>query len=319
MTTTVGVDIGGSSINVAVRNEAKDVIVRHHVDVALSGGSQIVAKTLEAISAVEVELDAVGVGIPGQVDRSAGTVRMAVNLGLESEPFPLAHELGHALKKPVVVENDVRAAVLGARETLGRTGRRPENLALVSIGTGVAAGVIADGSLIRGATGMAGEIGHVVVDPTGPVCSCGQRGCLETVTAGPAIAREWPKGDQSGAASALSRAAAEGDPTAASIVHRISGHLATALAWLAASYEPEAVVLAGGVVSTNPVLLEAIRAHIEARAASSELAARRLRPAQVVLADHTDPPGSRGAAILAADLILQERNDVSVSTQASNP
>ena len=94
---------------------------------------------------------------------------------------------------------------------------------------------------------MAGEIGHVVVDESAALCRCGQRGCLEAVAAGPAIARAWPKGIEGTAATALFAAAAAGDPAAAKVAARIAGYLTTALTWLAAAYDTERIVLAGGV------------------------------------------------------------------------
>jgi predicted NBD/HSP70 family sugar kinase len=164
---------------------------------------------------------------------------------------------------------------------------------------------------------MAGEIGHVVVDESGIVCRCGQRGCLEAVAAGPAIARAWPRGESGSAATALFTAAAEGDPAADKVAARIAGHLTTALIWLAAAYDAERVILAGGVSAAGAPFLEAIRAEVRHRGAASELAARRLQPDQVTLALTDDLPGPRGAAVLAATRILQTR-EAPAGTKASN-
>jgi predicted NBD/HSP70 family sugar kinase len=304
MSTVVGVDIGGSSTTAITYDPRGQALEQHRVAGVVEGGRQMVAAALAAVAALAVDdLDAVGVGVPGQVDPDTGEVRLAVNLGIGAGPFPLRDELGDALGRPVVIENDVHAATVGAYEGLRLEGSPPETLALVSIGTGIGAGVVLHGELLRGAHGMAGEIGHVVVDDSGPVCRCGQRGCLEAVAAGPAIARAWPKGAAGSAATALFAAAAGGDPAAEKVAGRIAGHLTTALIWLSATHDAEMIVLAGGVADAGEPFLSAVREQVARRGAASELAARRLRPEQVTLARVDDSPGARGAAVLAARLI----------------
>jgi predicted NBD/HSP70 family sugar kinase len=317
MTTTLGVDIGGSSIEVVARNEAAEIVGAHHTRSRMSGGDQVANAAVNAVRELAVVgYSAVGVGVPGHVDSETGEVSLAVNLGIGGEPFDLAAAISAGIGAPVTVENDVRTAALGARESLQLAGRDVQSLAVLSVGTGISAGVIVNGSLVTGSHGMAGEIGHVVVDPNGPVCPCGQRGCLETMAAGPAIGRAWPGGGQL-PATALFGAVAAGDVAARKVADRITGHLTTALIWMAATYDPEVFVLAGGVTSAGEVFLEVMRDKIEQRAAASELAARRLRPEQVILADPLDPPGPRGAALLAARNILQERVSPA-TTRASN-
>lgn len=307
MGTTIGIDIGGSSVKAVARDPSGEIVARHVATTELDGGDQVAFAAIEAWRALNrPEAAAVGVGVPGHVDPSTGRVSLAVNLGIDG-PYELAGELVREIGRPIAIENDVRAAALGARETLGLAGRSPDSLAVVSIGTGISAGVIVNGSMLRGAHGMAGEVGHVVVDESGPVCPCGQRGCLEIVAAGPAIGKAWPKGDANAAATALFTAAASGDRAARRVADRITGHIATALIWLAAAYDTEVVVLAGGVASVGDAFLSVIHDQIVHRAAASELAARRLGPEQVILADALDPPGPRGAALLAAMEDLQER------------
>lgn len=308
MTITIGVDIGGSSIAAVAFDGAGEIVGRHRTNVVLEGGRQMATAALAAVSALALEdCDAVGVGVPGQVDPTSGHVTMAVNLGIGAKPYNLAREMEEALGLPVTIENDVRAAALGAYESFRLNGDPPESLALMSIGTGISAGVVVKGELLRGARGMAGEIGHVVVDELGALCRCGQRGCLEAMAAGPAIARAWPKGVDGTAATALFNAAAEGDPAAEKVARRIAGHLTTALIWLAAAYDTEVIVLAGGVSGTGDAFLHMMRDQVRQRGEGSELAARRLRPDQVTLASVDDPPGPRGAAVLAARYLLQVR------------
>lgn len=319
MTLTVGVDIGGSSVEVAARDLGGEIIDRYRSQLTMDGGPQVAKAALSALRELGVDdFGAVGIGVPGHVDRDQGAVSLALNLGIGRDPFDLAGPIAAELERPVVIENDVRAAALGAWESLARAGRAVDSVAVVSIGTGISAGVAVDGAVVRGARGLAGEIGHVVVDESGPVCGCGQRGCLEAVAAGPAIGRVWPRGDRLEAASALFTAVADGDAAAETVARRITGHLTTALIWMAATHDPDVFVLAGGVPSVGEVFLTMMREQISQRATTSELAARRLSPEQVVLADPNDPPGPRGAALLAARTILKERVDVPAASKANN-
>ena len=323
MTFTIGVDIGGSSATAVAIDETGDVVDRYRVNGRIEGGRQVVASALAAIRSFQLdECVAIGIGVPGLVDSDTGQVTMAVNLGIGPRPFPLAAEIEEALDFPVVIENDVRAAALGAHESLRLIGDMPDSLAMVSIGTGISAGVVLRGELLRGTHGMAGEIGHIVVDESAALCRCGQRGCLEVVASGPAIARAWPQGPEGNAATALFAAAVGGDPAAEKVAGRIAGYLTTALTWLAAAYDTDRIIISGGVSDAGDTFLSAIRARINRQAAVSDLAARRLRPEQVTLALRDDPPGPRGAAVLAARSLpthsLPTRRVSPARTQATN-
>jgi predicted NBD/HSP70 family sugar kinase len=308
MTLTAGVDIGGSSVASVARTQAGEIVGRFASSSAIKGGRQMAALVVSAVEALDLgACDAVGVGVPGHVDPTAGRLTMAVNLGIGAEPYDLACHIEAALGVPVTIENDVRAAALGAYESLRLGGRAPESLALVNIGTGISAGAVVDGVLLRGAHGMAGEIGHVVVDEAGAVCICGQHGCLEALAAGPAIAKAWPEGADDSAATALFSAAAAGDPSAQRVAARITVHLTTALIWLAAAYDTELIVMAGGVSSAGEPFLGMMRDEVVRRGTASEIAARRLRPEQIILTEREDPPGPRGAALLAANHLAQMR------------
>lgn len=318
MSVTLGIDIGGSSVTAVARRDDGEILDRYSVPARHRGGSQVMASALKAVEALTPDdAAAIGVGIPGQVDPSTGEVTMAVNLGIGSRPYSLGGPLEAEFGMPVVVENDVKAAAMGAYDGLLTGGRPPQSLTLVSIGTGISAAAVIDGGLIRGAHGMAGEIGHIVMDENGRHCRCGQRGCLETIAAGPAIARSWPSADRGTAATTLFAAVEAGDPAAEKVASRITGHLARALAWLAATYDTEFIVLAGGVSGAGAPFAHLVRQQIEHGARASELAARRLRPEQIHLADPDDPPGPRGAAALAAQQLLQQRVSPA-RTKASN-
>jgi predicted NBD/HSP70 family sugar kinase len=141
---------------------------------------------------------------------------------------------------------------------------------------------------------MAGEIGHVVISEEGTDCRCGQRGCLETVAAGPAISREW-----AGGAGTLFPAAAKGDGRAQDVARSVSGHLARAITWLAATFDIDQVYLGGGVARAGNPFLNAVRQKLMDYAENSRLAAQRLDPDRVLLAPVNGFLGPRGAAVLA--------------------
>ena len=198
-----GLDIGGSKVlAVAVDTGGDDGRARVIEQVRLTtfqGPEGVVETATRALTALAGRLlgqsgqhgnaaslfSGVGIGVPGLVDAERGAITLAVNLGVGTGGLALADRLRRRLQLPVVVENDVNAAALGAAAHL-RLGR--VDLAYLSIGTGLAAGIVLDGVLRRGPHNAAGEIGHVPVDLSGPICGCGQRGCLEAVASGSAIA-----------------------------------------------------------------------------------------------------------------------------------
>jgi predicted NBD/HSP70 family sugar kinase len=142
---------------------------------------------LEEQSAESREVLSVGIGIAGPVEHAAGALRRPPILP-GRDRFPIQDAFAAEYAASVFVDNDVNVMALG--EHWGGVGREVDNMLFVKIGTGISAGIIADGRLYRGARGCAGAIGHICVDPNGPVCSCGNKGCLEAMAAAPAIARK---------------------------------------------------------------------------------------------------------------------------------
>jgi predicted NBD/HSP70 family sugar kinase len=216
------------------------------------------------MSADSIEL--IGVGIPGAVDPVAGTVRHAVNVSIGAEPLALATALNDRFGRPTHIENDVKAAALGADSILGSGRGAPADLAYLSIGTGIAAGFVENGRLRRGTTLVAGEIGHIPIDPAGPRCACGQTGCIEAIASGSAIERAWPSSSIS-PSRALADAATAGDPRALAIWQSVVGGLSRAVLLLALTMDPELIVLSGGVAELGDVLRDAIvdRLHADQR------------------------------------------------------
>jgi len=312
MRVTVGIDIGGTSVLAMAFDEDGTTVGQSEVPAGTRGGASVVESVLQAWKALRLnhEVARSGVGVPGVVDPRTGDVRLAVNLGIGDDPYPLGTELSSAFGLPVAVENDVKVAALGVYEELRRQDRAPSSLALLNIGTGIAAGVVIEGNIFRGSHGMAGEIGHVVVDEDGPSCGCGQRGCLETVAAGPAIGRAWP-----GMAGSMFAAAINGDVRANRIAKRASGHIAHAITWLAATFDIEQVYLGGGVTKAGGPFLQAVRQRLLEGIENSSLAAQRLDPESVFLAPIEGSLGPRGAAAMADRYEFSSQAEKATSNQ----
>ncbi len=311
-TVHLGLDIGGTKVlGVAVRGDGTVLAsVRissepgpdQVVDIAAAAAQELADRIGAPLSA----LAGIGIGIPGVVDTRQGVLAHAVNLGVGSDGLPLAARLSERTALPVAVENDVNAAALGVSRILGldRT-----DLAYLSIGTGLAAGIVLSGRLHRGSRGGAGEIGHVPVDPLGPTCVCGQRGCLEAVASGSAIARAWPVAVRpeppdgrwvgKGPADALFRAAAEGDPKAATLCLQVADHLAAAVQLLVLTVDVDVVVLGGGVAEVGERLRLAVENALSQRSRTSPFLASLDLPARVALAPRGRPVAALGAALLA--------------------
>jgi glucokinase len=264
---SVGLDIGATKTLGLVVDGSGEIRarVREATEPGAEGVVRTAARVVEALRAATGEQLAgtVGVGMPGLVDVERGAVKHAVNLGVNGDWLPLGELLGERLGTPVVVENDVNVASLGAVAMTGE-----DDLVYLSIGTGLAAGLVLEGRLRRGDHGAAGEIGHVPVDPAGALCQCGQRGCLETVASGSALAAAWPSGDVP-AAQALFAAADAGEPAAVAERDRFAAGVASAVRVLALSVDPRSVVLGGGVAQLGEPLRVAVAAALREQARTS--------------------------------------------------
>lgn len=301
-----GIDVGGSKISVLVTDEDLAVCARHTVptgigdpDGAAARIAAVVDTALGRARAGRAELGALGVGVPGRVDPAAGSVTLAVNLGWND--LPLGPRLADLFGVPTRIENDVRAAAAGLHER--RVLGDDADLAYLSIGTGISAGLVLDGRLHRGARGMAGEVGHVVIDPDGPACPCGLRGCFETLASGPAVARQAEAALDTGAQSSLAthrpvtavdvyRAAADGDPLAVELAEATGRHVARAVHALVMAYDVRRVVIGGGVAAAGETFLAPILRGLDRLRAVSELA-REVLPADIV---HLLPAGAEAGA-----------------------
>ncbi|MFJ3491393.1 ROK family protein [Leifsonia aquatica] len=291
----LGIDIGGTKTDAVAVDESG--VLAHRIRLATGFGSPAVVETaLTAVSRIGelTGIDApgfssIGIGIPGLVDTASGEVAHAVNLGVDR--LPLGGELAERLGVRVRVENDVKAAALGAYDVLGLAG----TMAYLNLGTGMAAGIVVGGRLWRGTSGIAGEIGHIPIDPLGAECACGQRGCLETVASGSGIARQWRTDDPLPARS-LFAAAAAGDGEAQEIKDRLAEGIAAAVRVLVLAVDVDTVVIGGGLSHLGDPLLGDVHEVLEDWERTSPFLASLALPQRVRLV----PPGSPVAALGAA-------------------
>ncbi|OHV46695.1 sugar kinase [Pseudofrankia sp. BMG5.36] len=301
----VGLDIGATKILGVVVAEDGTVLAQAR-EMTVAGPDGVLASAgavLERLAAAAGGSlpEVIGVGVPGIVDRGAGAVKHAVNVGLGGDWFPLAARIGARavdLRHPeagearVTLENDLNAATWGAHVLSGA-----DDLAYVSLGTGLAAGFVLDGVLRRGAHGAAGEIGHVPADPAGELCSCGQKGCLELVASGSAVTAAWPSPDLP-AAQALFAAASAGDPAAVAVRDRFVHGVADAVRMLGLTVDPAVIILGGGVANLGAPLRDAVAATLRTQAVASPFLASLDLASRLRLVPQGMPVGALGAAMI---------------------
>lgn len=304
---TVGLDIGGTKILGALLDPDGAVVatVRRstvHGAAGLVSGAARAVREVVAPGGVEVtDLLGVGLGIPGIVDHRSGTVKHAVNLGVHDDELALADLLSAELDGvPVVVENDLNVAAVGAAHVLERSAERAdhEDLAFLALGTGLASGLVLDGQLRRGASGAAGEIGHIPVDPLGPECPCGQRGCLERFASGKALEAAWPSRHGKPSPVELFEAARAGDVEAIVVKDRFASATASAVRLLVLTTDVRHVVLGGGVAQLGAELLDAVQDALREQAKVSPFLGSLKLAERVRLAPTDVPVAAVGAAVL---------------------
>jgi len=273
----IGLDIGGTKIAGGVVTAGGVVLERTRVPTPPADE----AATLAAMVAVVDELRArhprvaaVGVGAAGMVEWPRGRLRWAPhNAYRRLELRRLLHE---RTGLPTVVDNDARAAAWA--EARFGAGAGSDDLVLVAVGTGIGGGLVLAGSIYRGSSGLGAEVGHMVVDPDGAACACGSRGCLEAMASGSALGRDGraaAEADPGGRLATLAggaervtgetvfRAAQQGDPTARSLFEQTGFWLGVGLASLVTIFDPDVVVIGGGLATTGELLLAPARASLE--------------------------------------------------------
>jgi glucokinase len=293
----IGVDVGGTTVKAALFDSdgleygGSDQPTPRHL-----GPDAVIATTLQAIVELRAQVPeaarvrAVGLVVPGVVDAQQGIAVYAANIGWRQ--VPLRQIVAEAIGLPVVLDHDVRAAGLAELE-LG-AGRGMQELLFVALGTGVAAAVITRGQVSVGATGRAGELGHLPVFPEGEWCACGQRGCTETYASGAALSRRYSVASGVSnvpARDVISRAAA-GDPVADGILKDAITALGRALVNYVLLMDPELILIGGGMAGSGAALLQPLAREVQAGLA--------WRPAPTISNGRfAGDAGRRGAGLLA--------------------
>jgi glucokinase-like ROK family protein len=314
------VDLGATSIDVALSTLGSELLAHRGEPADIRDGPQpvlgrvkeLLSELLKEQSAGPRDVLAIGMGVPGPVEQASGLLRTPpIMPGWDG--FPIRDAFAGEYAAPVFVDNDVNVMALG--EHWGGVGKGVDNLLFVKIGTGIGGGIIADGSLYRGVQGCAGDIGHICVDPDGPVCSCGNEGCLEAMAAGPAIAVKAERCAREGLSPILSEvlgergefsardvgeAASRGDYQALEIIRESGRLVGRVLATLVSTLNPSLIVIGGGVANIGHSLLAEIRSTVYRR--SLPLATRNL---PIVLSELEGVAGVTGASVLAAEGVLQ--------------
>jgi glucokinase len=313
---TVGVDVGGTKTACVVTDEF-DRVLMHAV--APTDAPHLPDQLAETIRHAmdqfadnsQASIGAAGIALPGHVEPESGTIRLAVNLGgsRDSAELPLGSMLTTSVGLPCFVEHDARAAAFWMYMSGGAAPDAPsDDLAYLSVGTGVSAGIVLDGRILRGANGLAGEIGHVSADPNDGRCACGLTGCLEHIAAGPAIARAARDAVAAGRPTALTpdakpsalfRAARAGDPLARELAVLFADRLARAIRSLVLTLGVNRVVIGGGVAGAGDALLEAVLEAIGRERAQSPLVEAAFADVRVEILPPQVEAGARGAAAIA--------------------
>ena len=306
----VGIDVGGTKTAAALVSGDGSVLALETLPTPADDVDATLATIVKAARAVIApDVRAVGIAAAGLVGWKTGELVFAPNLAWRQ--VPLAAYLTSLLGVPVVADNDNTAAAWG--EYVFGAGRGFEDLLLVGVGTGIGGGIVTGGRLFHGAHGFAAEIGHIVMDPDGPLCGCGNRGCWEQFASGQAVTRAGRAAVRGGAVTVLAdlttgdpdrvtgpmvtQAARGGDAVSVDIL-RDAGHwLGVGIGGLVNILDPEIVVMAGGVAEAGDLLLEPARSAYRETVEAAEL-----RPdVPIVMAAHGNNTGVVGAAALVLE------------------
>ena len=322
----VGIDVGGTNVRAAVVDPEGHVLGQEKHRLQSREPPQVAEAVLRAAKTAcgaaglpFSELKAMGIGIAGMVQRGTGIVLNAPNLGWHDVPFAKL-VAARAPKLPLWIANDLSVAAWGERAA--GAGRGVDDLVVVLVGSGVGAGIILGGKLLEGASGVAGELGHILVQPGGRTCGCGKRGCLEAYAGGHNLA-SWARDDlriamaaartsqkplamgkklldQAGgdvekiSAAAMERAAHEGDELSRRLLDEAGRLLGVALANLVTVLNPSRLLLGGGVLAGSPRIMRATAEGIDAHASKAARAVL-----QVSAPELGEQAGVVGAALLA--------------------
>lgn len=305
----LGVDIGGTKILGAVVDEEGKIVTSTRIPTDPSQGLDALPEAIDLFLAeADKPIVAIGLAVAGFVDHPSGRIAFGPNLAFSNPQ--IGEDIAREYGLPVVVENDANAACWA--ESRCGAGRGARHMLMITVGTGIGGGIISDGRLYRGTRGYAGEFGHIPVAFEGPPCNCGSRGCLETLASGTALARMAKERGSSHPDSQVMRlaggnieavtgalvgkAADVRDPFAMELLWELGGWLGVGLTGLANSFDPEVIVVGGGVAEEQ-AFLSAAREELNDRFRG------RVAPPKVVSASLGNEAGVVGAAQLSLDAV----------------
>lgn len=309
----IGIDVGGTNVKIALVDSDGKIGYSNTIPTRAEMGYEYTINNMkQAIRDLMTEtklsakdIEGIGFGLPGQVDFKSGIVRLITNIPGWVE-IPLAKMIEDEFHIPTRIDNDVRCAALG--ELNFGAGKGCENLICITVGTGIGSGLIINGKLVRGASNAAGEIGHIKLQMhDGPICGCGDTGCLEAFASGPSIvamAEEYILGGKStkyremangGAITPFiaAEAAKAGDPVARRIFTRMGEYIGIGMASVVNLLNPERIIVGGGVADAGDILLNPLKETIKNRA--MKIAGETV---QVVPAQLGNTAGVIGASLL---------------------
>lgn len=309
----IGVDIGGTNVKIALVDQKGAIVYSNSVPTRAEMGYEYTVKNIKetiytSMKESDVTIDSIGgigFGLPGQINSEAGVVRLLPNIpGWVN--VPLGQIIEDEFKVKCKIDNDVRVATLG--EFTYGAGQGCKNLVCITVGTGVGSGIIVNGQLVRGASMSAGEIGHMILQAhEGPICGCGNTGCLEAFASGPSIvqlAKKYLSGGKSAKFEELANgreitpfmvyeAAMQGDAVAKRIFAIVGEWLGIALTSVVNLLNPEKIIIGGGVSQAGNFLIDPIRKTINERAIKVSADA-----VEVVTAKLGERAGVIGASLL---------------------
>jgi glucokinase len=263
----LGLDLGGTNIKIAVIEDSGDdvpkVVFDTKVRTGAAHGPEHVRDRLIKVGRETADefgpFDGIGLGVPGLFDPDTGTIELFPNLPGPWKGFSLRDEVGEGIGVPTAIINDARAFTL-AEGTVG-AGKDADIMLGITLGTGIGGGVMMHGRIHTGSFGIAGEFGHQTVEPHGPLCGCGNRGCLESVAKGSVIAKAAGVKN----AEAAYAAARAGDPAALKATHDASFYMAIGISNAVLLLGLDTVVMGGGIMSAGDLVLDPLRVAMRER------------------------------------------------------
>lgn len=319
MAKRIGIDVGGTNVKIALVDENGKIIYSNSVPTYAKMGyeytvnniKQAIKDLMKETETQPKDIQGIGFDFPGQVDYKTGVVKLAPNIpGWVN--VPIAQMIEEEFHIPTKIDNDVRCAALG--EMLFGAGRGCENFVCITVGTGIGSGLVVNGQIVRGASNAAGELGHIKLQmKDGPICGCGDTGCLEAFASGPSIvamAQDYIKGGKStkfremAAAEGgeitpymVAKAAEAGDPVAKRIFEIVGEYIGIGLTSVINLLNPEKVIIGGGVAEAGDLLFDPIRKTIKERAMVVAGEAVEIVPAQL----------GNSAGVIGASMLVENK------------